>query len=215
MLGRLKQHWNVLGKTGSTLPPWCISPRRPSTTPPPAWVKNYCIWCNLMDCWTVNMLDSQTAVLPRVKCDGWAGGSRGTYGNDQAWKERVILCAFVSLTSDHTEEFVCFSFVSLLATSYPVDQYPQFPPSKSDFREIHPGKCFNLDVCNIDRYCGRVNSLECIYHAFQWHLLPPGRGAGQVRAACRVVSAETAVPDGDWQRGSPAHTDWQLSIIPR
>lgn len=85
--------------------------------PPLAWVKNYCIWCNLMDCWTVNMLDSQTAVLPRVKCDGWAGGSRGTYGNDQAWKERVILCAFVSLTSDHTEAFVCFSFVSLLAAA--------------------------------------------------------------------------------------------------
>lgn len=114
MLGSLKQHWNVLGKTGSTdasLPPWCIFPHRSSTTPPPAWVKNYCIWCNLMDCWTVNMLDSLTAVLPRVKCDGWAGGSRGTYGNDQAWKERVILGAFVSLTSDHTEAFVCFSFV--------------------------------------------------------------------------------------------------------
>lgn len=117
MLASLKQHWDVLGKTGS-------SDTSASSMhflslllhhSPSAWVKNYCIWCNLMDCWTVNMLDSQTAVSPRVKSDGWAGGSRGTYGNDQAWKERAIFCAFVSLTSDHTDAFVCFSFVSLLA----------------------------------------------------------------------------------------------------
>lgn len=44
--------------------------------PPTAWLKNYSIWFNLMDCWTVNMLrPPQTAVLLTEwkKCDGWAG----------------------------------------------------------------------------------------------------------------------------------------------
>lgn len=130
----------------TSLPSWCISPiAPPSPSAPPVWVKNYCIWCNLMDCWTVNILDSQTAVLPRVKCDGWAGGSGGTYGNDRAWKESVIFCAFVSLTSDHTEAFICFSFENHWPMRnvhgcflLPSDQYTRFPSSKSDCREIHP-----------------------------------------------------------------------------
>lgn len=84
----------------------CLPPLPPAA----AWLWNYCIWCNLMDCWTVNMLRSQTAVLPRVKCDGWLG-VRGTYGNEQPLFDHSN--NFISGNSCLHDLTVCTCFISM------------------------------------------------------------------------------------------------------
>lgn len=94
------QRVKVRGLTNTALPPWHFVPPTPPPSPP-AWLKNYCIWCNLMDCWTVNMLQPQTAVLPRVKCDGWAGEQGGHMEMTEHERKRnsVRLCFINPLTT--------------------------------------------------------------------------------------------------------------------
>lgn len=86
--------------TNTALLLWHFMPPSPSP-PAEAWLKNYCIWCNLMDCWTVNMLQLQTAVLPRVKCDGWER-EQGGHMEMNGHEGRKKFCFPLFHHSDHT-----------------------------------------------------------------------------------------------------------------
>lgn len=105
---------------GWSQPPWCgCVPFLHSSIP--VWQKNYWIWSSLRVCWTVNMFQPWTAVLPWVKCDGREGEHGGTYGDVQGiqrkFKKRKKMVAYFCNPQRHKKRLSVAIFYKMLDKS--------------------------------------------------------------------------------------------------
>lgn len=134
----------VSRSTNTALLLWHVLPPAPPSAAA-AWVKNYWIRCNLMDCWTVNMLQLQTAVLPRVKCDGWEGKQGDIWKWPGMEEERNSAC-FCFITGPHTDGSLPF-FVT--ATSF--DNFARSTSPQSLHWFLATSKDSKIHLANVRR----------------------------------------------------------------
>ena len=126
-----------------------------------------------MDCWTVNMLQPQTAVLLRVKCDGWVGeqGDIWKWPGTKGKGKSVRLCftnppttprqlpLFIPLFLPVTWQcrLLYFQLINICVA--------KILAPNSNWNSSSKCSCFPLEVTNIDQKNWSLNSLGCIYHS--------------------------------------------------